>query len=189
MYDTYSENNSVNSSYSSSGSNRIKMDVAREGYHGALMLLASTSSDCMPGTPRMSIVYLDDLEEKSVNQERCKHEIDARTSLDSSDGNAILVTDPRTTALANKRSLEKSALLDVQSRPSSKWDNDKDRRSTRGFYDELPKNNPLCFRHVHPKLPNYEDLVSDLTDISAEYRQSKSSSSYERTSVVAWGCH
>lgn len=66
MHDMYGDN-SLGNSNGSRDSTGIKKKFASVEYQETSS--ATTSPDGMPRTPEMSIVYLDDLEEKSVNQE------------------------------------------------------------------------------------------------------------------------
>ncbi|XP_040989057.1 uncharacterized protein LOC121236692 [Juglans microcarpa x Juglans regia] len=179
IFEMYPDNDSGNSNGTPGSSNRVKIDVHVPKVEYKEALSARTSSDGMTATPRMSIVYLDDdLDEKSVNQEHCSMpQIDiARTSLDSWGGNAGSVTDPRT-GLANKCSSDKTASPNLQSWPCSERDNVgknggkivKGRHPFRSPNDELRKSRQCCVSHVHPNLPNNEDVVAILTDIDAGY--------------------
>uniref|UniRef100_A0A2N9IH70 IST1-like protein n=1 Tax=Fagus sylvatica TaxID=28930 RepID=A0A2N9IH70_FAGSY len=141
-------------------------------------LSARTSSDGMPRTPEMNCVYLDDIEEKSVNQAGCKLK-NGCTRLDSWDGHA--------SSLANKSTIEETALPNIQySRPSSKWKSVRkktsnmvqDQHSIHASNDEAEKDSQSCMSHVHSKLPNYEDVVTKFMDMKVEHRQRNSFSYY-----------
>ncbi len=166
----------VVSHYSWSNSKVSVTNVGRAEYWEDLS--ARTSSDGMPRTPEMNFVYLDDIEEKSVNQAGCKLK-NGCTRLDSWDGHA--------SSLANKSTIEETALPNIQySRPSSKWKSVRkktsnmvqDQHSIHASNDEAEKDSQSCMSHVHSKLPNYEDVVTKFMEMKVEHRQRNSFSYY-----------
>ncbi|KAF5728023.1 hypothetical protein HS088_TW21G00165 [Tripterygium wilfordii] len=130
-----------------------------------------------------SIIYLEDMELKSLKQkERIrKHEHEhLKKQSTSSDKMEKLYIDK---SCSNRKTIPPKirsrwlstgdALAYNQSQLSAR-----DSRSFDGSVHTMKEKRGNSPGHVHPKLPNYEDVVAKLTDIKREHKQGQSFSRY-----------
>ncbi|CAK7327585.1 unnamed protein product [Dovyalis caffra] len=139
-------------------------------------LEASVTSPSSCGTlpiHEKSYIYLGDLEVKSWKRSYSNCKKAPRSVMDSCHSSAS----PSSVSNVTKRPAKPRLGAKPVPPPSS---NDrfqipvKDRRSFDSSIDEWKVHNGSLSSHVHPKLPNYEDVVAKFTDIKAEYRHRKS---------------